>query len=97
MNIMRELKNAGEKFDIVFLDASKDQYISYYKLAKEMLTPSGFIMADNSLGELLYEAGDSRKQALHDFNQLVKNDTTVEQLVLPLRDGLSIIRPKTFY
>ena len=38
---MRELKTAGEKFDIVFLDAAKDQYISYYKLALEMLTPSG--------------------------------------------------------
>ena len=94
---MSELKNAGENFDIVFLDACKDQYISCYKLAKGLLRPSGFIMADNSLGALLYDAGDSRRQALHDFNQLVKNDTTVEQVVLPLRDGLSIIKPKTFY
>ena len=83
-----------EKFDIVFLDAAKDQYISYYKIALDILAPSGFILADNSLCALLYGEGDSRRRTLHDFNQIVKNDPRVEQLVVPLREGVSIIRPK---
>ena len=91
---MKELKSSHEKFDIVFLDAAKDQYISYYKIALDILTPSGVILADNSLCALLYDEDDSRRQALHDFNQVVKNDPRVEQLVVPLREGVSIIRPK---
>ena len=94
MDAMEEMKSDGEKFDIVFLDAAKDQYISYYTIAKDVLSPSGFILADNSLCALLYDDGDSRRQALHDFNQLVKSDPTVEQLVLPIREGISIIRPR---
>ena len=93
---MHELNSADEMFDIVFLDASKDQYISYYKIALDMLTPSGFIMADNSLCALLYDEDDSRRQALHDFNQMIKNDKRVEQLVVPFREGVSIIRPKQY-
>lgn len=92
---MKEMKSAQEKFDIIFLDAAKDQYIAYYKLAMDMLTPSGFILADNSLCALLYDSDDSRRQALHDFNQMVKHDKRVEQLVLPFREGISIIRPKS--
>ena len=93
---MHELNSADEMFDIVFLDASKDQYISYYKIALDMLTPSGFIMADNSLCALLYDEDDSRRQALHEFNQMIKNDKRVEQLVVPFREGVSIIRPKQY-
>ena len=93
---MHELNSSDEKFDIVFLDASKDQYTSYYKIALDMLTPSGFIMADNSLCALLYDEDDSRRQALHDFNQMIKNDKRVEQLVVPFREGVSIIRPKKY-
>ena len=93
---MHELNSEDEKFDIVFLDASKDQYTSYYKIALDMLTPSGFIMADNSLCALLYDEDDSRRQALHDFNQMIKNDKRVEQLVVPFREGVSIIRPKKY-
>ena len=91
---MSDLKTAGEKFDIVFMDASKEQYVLYYKLALDMLTPTGFIMADNSLCALLYDEGDLRRQALHEFNQMVKNDLRVEQLIMPFREGVSIIRPK---
>ena len=95
---MDDLKTAGEKFDIVFLDAPKDQYIPYHKFTLEMLTPSGFIMADNSRCALrmLYDEDDSRRQPLHDFNQMVKKEKRVEQLVEPLREGVSIIRPKKY-
>ena len=90
---MDELHSDGETFDIVFLDAAKEQYVLYYKRAMKMLTKGGFILADNSLCALLYDHGDPRKQALHEFNEMVKNDPRVEQVVLTLREGVSIIRP----
>ena len=94
---MDDFKTAGEKFDIVLLlDDPKDQYIPYYKFALDMLTPSGFFMADNSRCALLYDEDDSRRQALHDFNQMVKKEKRVEQLVVPFREGVSIIRPKKY-
>ena len=94
---MDDFKTAGEKFDIVLLlDDPKDQYIPYYKFALDMLTPSGFFMADNSRCALLYDEDDSRRQALHDFNQMVKKEKRVEQLVVPLREGVSIIKPQKY-
>ena len=93
---MDDLKTAGEKFDNVLLDDPKDQYIPCYKFALDMLTPSGFIMADNSRCALLYDEDDSRRQALHDFNQMVKKEKRVEQLVVSFREGVSIIRPKKY-
>lgn len=91
---MEKLLEDGETFDIVFLDAAKDQYIQYYKIAMQMLTEDGFILADNSMCALLYDSDDPRRQALHEFNQMVKNDPRVEQLILTFREGVSIIRPK---
>ena len=51
-------------------------------------------MADNSRCALLYDEDDSRRQALHDFHQMVKNEKRAEQLVVPFREGVSNIRPK---
>ena len=91
---MKKLLEDGEKFDIVFLDADKENYIMYYELAMSgLLNQDGFIMADNSLCALLYDADDERTQKLHEFNQHVKNDTRVEQTILTVREGVSIIMP----
>ena len=91
---MKALKAAGEKFDIVFLDADKERYVEYYELAMDgLLSENGFIMADNSLCALLYDAEDSRSVDLHRFNQHVKNDARVEQVVLTMREGVTVIRP----
>ena len=91
---MKKLLQAGEKFDIIFLDADKENYIAYYDLAMSgMLTENGFIMADNSLCALLYDADDERSLKLHEFNQHVKNDPRVEQTVVTMREGVSIIIP----
>ena len=91
---MQNLLSQGQKFDIIFLDADKDNYSKYYDLALSgLLSDDGFILADNSLCALLYDADDNRRQALHDFNQKVKNDSRVEQVMLSVREGITMIRP----
>ena len=91
---MKALLAKGEKFDIVFLDADKERYVEYYELAMSgLLSENGFIMADNSLCALLYDAEDERSVDLHRFNQHVKNDPRVEQVVLTMREGVTVIRP----
>lgn len=56
------------------------------------MNPNGIILADNSLCALLYDDSDIRSQKLHEFNQYVKNDTRTEQVVLTMREGLTMIK-----
>merc|ERR1719148_486849 len=87
----------GATFDIIFIDADKDNYIQYYDIAlgingrRSLLSEDGVILADNSLSALLYDKDDNRRVALHDFNQHVKNDNRVEQVVLTCREGITMI------
>ena len=84
----------GDKFDLVFIDADKENYIEYYELGLQLLEKNGIILADNSLCALLYDQGsDVRSTKLHQFNQHVKNDKRVEQVVLTVREGVTLIRP----
>jgi len=95
---MREYAMTGSKtFDIIFIDADKDNYLSYYELAmgdsglRALLSDTGIIMADNTLSALVYDEEDGRRDALHRFNQHVKNDQRVEQAVMTVREGITII------
>ena len=85
-------------FDMVFIDADKRLYSEYYDLVFEKLPPGGIIIADNTLwdGKVLETPQDSDKQTLGilRFNEKIKNDDRVEKVILPLRDGLSLIRKK---
>ena len=82
-----------EKFDIIFIDADKETYIQYYELALAgLLAEDGIVLVDNSLCALLYDNTDDRTQKLHEFNQHVKNDPRVEQVVLTVREGVTLIR-----
>jgi len=93
LNTMKELAKNEEKFDVIFLDADKESYIAYYDMAMNgLLEDSGIIIADNVLCALLYDKSDFRSQKLHEFNQYVKNDKRVEQVVLTIREGISIIK-----
>lgn len=91
---MKQLAIEGHKFDIIFLDADKENYQAYYDIALDegLLADNGIIMADNVLCALLYDKTDFRSQKLHEFNQYVKNDPRVEQVQLTIREGISIIR-----
>ena len=82
-------------FDLVFIDADKVSYPIYYDLVIEKLNPGGLMLADNVLweGKVLNVATKERDtQAIRAFNDKVQNDPRVENVLLPLRDGLMMIR-----
>ena len=83
-----------ETFDLVFIDADKTNYSNYYNLVFDKLRPGGFILADNVLwsGKVLLDEKDESTQALHDFNKMVKADNRVSNVLLPIRDGLMVVR-----
>ncbi len=86
----------NEMFDLVFLDAGKLDYARHYELALERTRPGGFILADNILwdGKVLTDDQEATTVAIRNFNQMVHEDERVENLLLPLRDGLMVIRKK---
>ena len=59
-----------------------------------LLSTNGFILADNSMCALLYDSSDERSKRLHEFNQTVKNDMRVEQVILTIREGITMIKPQ---
>lgn len=90
--------SAHEPWDMVFIDANKRQYADYYRLLLPRLAPGGYIIADNTLwsGKVLDTAAhhDAQSRAIDQFNKLVAADPAVEKVIIPLRDGLTIIRKK---
>ena len=83
-------------YDIVYIDANKREYNEYYELVFDMVRPGGLILADNVLwaGKVCMEPvpQDQQTQAIVRFNDAIASDKRVESVILPLRDGLSIIR-----
>ena len=90
------IPNLPETFDLVFIDADKPNYSNYYNLVFDKVRRGGFIVADNVLwsGKVaLSEADhDERTSALHAFNKMVLADSRVSNVLLPIRDGLMVIR-----
>ncbi|MBP5196331.1 MAG: class I SAM-dependent methyltransferase [Bacteroidaceae bacterium] len=88
----------GDNWDLVFVDADKRDYVKYYEMLLPRMNSGGFILADNTLwyGRITEEARPSDLQTLglQAFNDLVAKDTRVEKVILPLRDGLTIIRKR---
>ena len=89
------IKRINEKFDLVFLDADKENYIEYYELVIEKVKKGGLIIADNVLwtGKVVEPKKDDDEltQYLIDFNKMINEDDRVENIILPLRDGLNVI------
>lgn len=83
-----------ETFDLVFIDADKPNYSNYYNLVFDRVRSGGFIIADNVLwsGRVIEFEKDENTQALHDFNKMVIADERVANVLLPIRDGLMIVR-----
>ncbi|MBU1012835.1 MAG: O-methyltransferase [Bacteroidetes bacterium] len=86
----------NEKFDLVFIDADKENYLNYYHLVFDKLNPGAFILADNTLwsGKVIEEASPADKDTvgLLAFNDFVQQDARVENLLLPFRDGIMMVR-----
>ena len=92
---LNEIPKLNETFDLVFIDANKEQYIEYYNLAKSRLRPGGIIIADNVLwgGKVLEnKKTDKETASIQAFNNYIKQDEDVEQVMISLRDGLLLIR-----
>ena len=88
------INNINETFDLVFLDADKENYIEYYKLFIDKVKKGGLIIADNVLWTAKVvepEKYDELTKYLVDFNKIIAEDNRVENIILPLRDGLNII------
>lgn len=97
-NAMEEIPQLDEQFDLVFIDADKMNYINYYHLVFDKVKPGGYILSDNVLwsGKVVQTEGkiDKDTQLLKDFNDLIHRDERVENLLLPIRDGIMIARKK---
>ena len=85
-----------KKFDLVFIDADKENYIAYFNMIVPMMNKGGIILSDNVLwsGKVLEEVKSSDKttQILLDYNKLINEDKRVETVLLPIRDGLTVTR-----
>ncbi|MCF8320771.1 MAG: O-methyltransferase [Flavobacterium sp.] len=84
------------KFDLVFIDADKENYLNYYEIILPKMNKGGIILSDNVLwsGKVLepLQKNDSSTKVLLEYNQLLKNDPRVETVLLPIRDGLTVSR-----
>jgi predicted O-methyltransferase YrrM len=81
-------------FDLVYLDADKENYCNYYDMVFPRVPSGGYIIADNVLwsGKVLNTAGDAETEALQEYNKKVAFDARVSRILLPVRDGLLIAR-----
>ena len=95
---LRLIPALGITFDLAFVDGDKRKYIDYYEMTLAHLSVGGYIIADNTLwdGHVLEEphSNDHQTIGIKAFNELVAHDERVEKVILPLRDGLTIIRKK---
>jgi len=92
------IETLNESFDLVFIDADKRQYLDYYEAVFPKVREGGFILADNTLwgGKVVQplQHNDKQTEAILRFNDFVTNDSRVEKVILPLRDGLTILMKK---
>lgn len=95
---LTEAPKLGIAFDMVFMDGDKRTYRDCYEMVMTILKPGGFILADNTLwdGHVVDPAYDKdhQTQGIETFNDYIAQDSRVEQVILPLRDGLTLIRKK---
>lgn len=91
------IPHLGLSFDLAFIDGDKRRYVDYYELVLSYLNPGGYIIADNTLWDghvLETDTHDQQTLGIQAFNDLVASDTRVEKVILPIRDGLTIIHKK---
>ncbi len=94
-NATEIIAQLNEDFDLVFIDADKENYLNYYKMVFDKLRSGGVILADNAFwdGKAFDEkAEDIETQGIRIFNDFVKRDDRVENVLVPIRDGLMMVR-----
>ena len=84
----------NENFDLVFIDADKENYARYFDLVIDRVNLNGFILADNVLwsGKVLVQKPDKDTRAIIEFNEKIQRDPRVENVLLPIRDGIMLMR-----
>lgn len=95
---MEYIKTINKPIDLIFIDADKKNYLNYYHLVIDKLSTGGLIIADNVLwsGKITMPENEMDREtlALHQFNKFVQQDEQVENVLLPIRDGLMMVRKK---
>ena len=95
-NALDIIPTLNKKFDLVFIDADKENYINYFHMIVPLMNKGGVILSDNVLwsGKVLEEvkANDKSTKILLEYNKLLKDDSRVETVLLPIRDGLTVSR-----
>lgn len=98
-NAIEIIPTLEEKFDLVFIDADKSNYINYFNMIVDRLNPGGIILSDNVLwsGKVVEPTAkkDIDTKVLKEYNKLIKEDSRLETILLPIRDGLTISRRKS--
>ena len=95
LDSLNDLKKNNKKFEMIFIDADKENYKNYYNQSIELLNKDGLIIIDNVLwhGDVVDETkNDKFTTNIRDFNKYVKNDSRTEQIIMPLGDGLTVCR-----
>lgn len=97
-NALKIIPTLNKKYDLVFIDADKENYINYFELVVPMMNKGGIILSDNVLwsGKVLEKVKENDKstKTLLEYNKLLKTDSRVETVLLPIRDGLTLTRIK---
>jgi caffeoyl-CoA O-methyltransferase len=97
-NARKIIPTLNETFDLIFIDADKENYAAYFELVFPKLRSGGYIFADNTLwnGKVLepVDPSDKETKGIVEFNKKIQSDNRVENVLLPVRDGLMIIRKK---
>tara|TARA_B100000614_G_scaffold248740_1_gene257001 strand:+ start:33 stop:674 length:642 start_codon:yes stop_codon:yes gene_type:complete len=93
-NALDVIPSISDKVQLVFIDADKENYSNYYNLIFDKLEIDGYIIADNVLwsGKVVEDKMDIETKALDEYNKMIQNDNRVENILLPVRDGLMICK-----
>lgn len=95
---LRIIPTLTDRYDLVFIDANKRDYLKYYEAVLPLVRPGGIILADNTLwdGKVINEpdSRDPQTVGIKTFNEAIASDGRVEKVILPLRDGLTILWKK---
>lgn len=97
-NALEIIPSLNLMFDLVFIDGDKREYIYYYRAIIDKVKTGGFILADNVLwgGKVVdKDISDPQARGIIDFNEMILKETNIEHVIIPLRDGLMLIRKKT--